>query len=253
MNSPRRPRPTHRSARHTWSTRSIAWLWAAVPSGLLAAAGGPDTAVESGRKALDGWGGFPWYDAASDDVRRIDVSAPYDWSWLADWLPKFSIPNSFLQCAAWLLLAVLLGVLLYYLIGYFLARRRSLHASDGKELSETAIQYLPIAVQDARGDLLAEATRLYQQGDFAQAVLYLFSYQLSQLDKHQFIRLAKGKTNRQYLREVPRMAGLRGLLEQTMVAFEDVFFGNHAISRARFEACWAEVPRFQALLRETRP
>ena len=33
-------------------------------------------------------------------------------------------------------------------------------------------------------------------------MIYLFSHQLVQLDRHQIIRLAKGKTNRQYLREV---------------------------------------------------
>ena len=73
-----------------------------------------------------------------------------------------------------------------------------------------------------RLDLLAEARRHYQAGNYGAAIVYLFSFQLVQLDQRQIIRLAKGKTNRQYLREVgprdrcgPRRAddgGLRGRL-----------------------------------------
>ncbi len=77
-----------------------------------------------------------------------------------------------------------------------------------------------------RLDLLAEARRHYQAGNYGAAIVYLFSFQLVQLDKRQIIRLAKGKTNRQYLREVGPRAALLRLVEQTMVAFEDVFFGN---------------------------
>jgi hypothetical protein len=46
---------------------------------------------------------------------------------------------------------------------------------------------------------------------------------------------------------------LRLLVEQTMVAFEDVFFGDHPLSRARFEACWFELERFDRLVREAVP
>ena len=71
-----------------------------------------------------------------------------------------------------------------------------------------------------------------------------------QLDKHHLIHLSKGKTNRQYLREVGRRAALGKLLQQTMVTFEDVFFGNHAIDRARCDRCWSKQDRFQALVAE---
>jgi len=215
-----------------------------------------DNAVQSGRQALDSWWGYPWYDPATDGIRRIELRKPYDWSWLQDWLPRFSFPDSALQWAAWSLLAILLGALLYYLLRYFRARlgKGGKQAARADEEPEPVqIEFLPVTPQGLRGDLLAEAARLYQEGNYAQAVLYLFSHELVQLDKHQLIHLAKGKTNRQYLREMPRIADLRRLLEQTMVAFEDVFFGHLPMGRARFEACWANVPRFEALLREARP
>jgi hypothetical protein len=32
-----------------------------------------------------------------------------------------------------------------------------------------------------------------------------------------------------------------------MVAFEDVFFGNHPLDRNRFESCWTRLDEFEAL------
>ena len=37
-----------------------------------------------------------------------------------------------------------------------------------------------------------------------------------------------------------------------MVAFEDVFFGNYAIDRTRFESCWSRLDEFDALAAEGR-
>jgi hypothetical protein len=59
--------------------------------------------------------------------------------------------------------------------------------------------------------------------------------------------LSKGKTNRQYLREVGHRAPLRQLVEQTMVAFEDAFFGRHSLDQTRFESCWFRVGEFEKL------
>lgn len=214
-----------------------------------------DDAVVAGREAFDTWQGFPWYDPATDDVRRVDVRVPYDWSWLDDWFPDGLHLDSIVKILGWTLLVLALAVLIYLLLRYFWERFHEGAApapAAEKVRPSPAIQFLPIALQGARGDLLAQAKRLYEQGDFAQAVLYLFSYQLVQLDEHQCIRMARGKTNRQYLRELPRVPFVRRLVERTMVAFEDVFFGHHSIDRARFETCWVEIPEFQAFLREKR-
>jgi hypothetical protein len=102
-------------------------------------------------------------------------------------------------------------------------------------------------VAAGRLDLLAEARRHYEAGNYGAAIVYLFSFQLVQLDRRQIIRLARGKTNRQYLREVGPRISLRKLVEQTMVAFEDVFFGNRQLRRDRFESCWARLEEFETL------
>ncbi len=96
--------------------------------------------------------------------------------------------------------------------------------------------------------MLAAARRAYEEGDFSTAIVYLFSHQLIELDRHQCIRLAKGKTNRQYLRELAQRADLRMLLSETMVRFERVFFGDQRLDQAAFEDCWRQLPQFQQLV-----
>ena len=70
-----------------------------------------------------------------------------------------------------------------------------------------------------------------------------------ELDKHHVIRLAKGKTNRQYVRETRRApAAVARCCETTMVAFEDAFFGRKQLSREAFERCWQRLDEFQSEL-----
>ncbi|MEK6236617.1 MAG: DUF4129 domain-containing protein, partial [Planctomycetales bacterium] len=128
------------------------------------------------------------------------------------------------------------------------------HVAEEVSLAER-VEALPVRVSRDVDDLLAEAKRHYENGNFREAIVYLYSHQLVTLDKHHVIRLAKGKTNRQYAREILRggQQGLSDLLEGTLVAFEDVFFGNHAIDRERFESCWTRLPEFDRLLREEAP
>ena len=73
---------------------------------------------------------------------------------------------------------------------------------------------------------------------------------LVELDKQGLIRLTKGKTNRQYLREVAAIDELRQILQRTMIAFEDVFFGNKDLTRAAFEECWRELDVFERRMLE---
>jgi len=224
----------------------------------------PEASVVAGRKALDKsyWSRYPWYDSDTDAVRRIEVSEPWFWDWLWDLLGSIrawsgvSWPGTLLEWLTWIGIAGLLILLVYLLVRAYLdrsGRRRASGAPGGAAEGAddlARIESLPFPVRAARLDLLAEARQHYQQGDYGEAVKYLFSYQLVQLDKHQRIRLTRGKTNRQYLGEIGPHGGLRRLLEQTMVAFEDFFFGNLTIDRARFESCWSRLGQFEALVME---
>jgi hypothetical protein len=77
----------------------------------------------------------------------------------------------------------------------------------------------------------------------------LYSHFLVRLDQGHKIRLAAGKTNRQYLRELAS-ASSRRMLETVMLAFEDAFFGKHRLARERFEACLAQLEPLNAALAE---
>ncbi len=208
----------------------------------------PDVAVEGGRDALDKWWGYPWYGSATDGVRRIDVKTPRE-SWFWEWLSGL-LAGEFLYWFAWSVLAVLLIVLVILLIRTYLARETGTADDVGlgalaRRLAEIdRVEALPVRLERPQTDLLGEARRNYQQGNYDEAIIYLYSYELIELDKNQIIRLARGKTNRRYLQETRRRSTLGNLLQQTIVAFEDVFFGNLTLSRARFEACWSQLDQF---------
>jgi hypothetical protein len=246
----------------------LAGLLSAIPSAIVAQELTAENAVDVGGEALAESGNYPWYDESKGEVRRINVkganasdSANRDSKWTRS--PGTTTTGrrgwwGFTGLATGLhYLFVVVFILILGLIVYLVARaflkdetqddsvvRRSVTASQDVD----RVQALPFQLRKPTGDFLAEARRLYQAGNYAEAVIYLFSYQLVQLDRHHVIRLAKGKTNRQYLRETRQRPVLRTVLEPTMIAFEDAFFGHKQLSRERFEDCWNRLDEFHAEL-----
>jgi uncharacterized protein DUF4129 len=218
-----------------------------------------DSAVATGKDALSGVGRLPWYDKSQDDVRPLHMvprdtadSSNRNSTWTepdkstttttSSSGPRFSLVGGAMQWVGMTVLVLLLGVLAFLIAKAFLrdevaettATRRIVESSR----DAARVEALPFAVRKPTGDLLSEARRLYEAGDFSEAIIYLFSYELVQLDRQHLIRLAKGKTNRQYLRELRGRPALQAILETTMIAFEDAFFGRKSLTRQRFEDCW---------------
>ena len=213
---------------------------------------------------------LPWYDATQDTIRKVRLrphseppspqdwqrqeQAPreqtgFDWNWDLEWLWVV------LQWSVWILLAVAAIYAIWLLIQAYL--RGELRRSSGtRDVVSTSsaqadlqrLENLPVPLESDDADLLRAAERSYQAGRYSEAIVYLFSYQLIELDRHHLLQLVKGKTNRQYLRELADRQNLRFLIEQTMIAFEDAFFGARELGADRFEACWSEVDRFHRLL-----
>ena len=233
-----------------------------------------ESPVESGKQALNGRTTFPWYDAEKDDLKRIDVTpAPNNQqsasqsNWQADPLsnrPANKGPagpvgggtgaGSVVNLLAWSLIFILLGILVVYLVQTFLNREIqgaivTQSSVDDEPGGADRVENLPFQIAAPRNDFRSEAERLYRAGDFDGAIIYLFSYELLQLDKHHVIQLTRGKTNRQYWRECRTQPELASLLRITIGAFEDVFFGHHALSRERFENCWNGLEDFESKLR----
>ena len=229
-------------------------------SSLLAAADleNPEAAVEAGREALDSFWDYPWYDAQQDDVRRIQIKLPKpprpqrtgsSWGrWDFSWFKWF----------AYAAVVALIGGIAVLLFRAYATRERGRYqgeedraAADSSRSDAERVESLPFHVAAAKTDLLAEARRLYEAGDYNGAIVYLYSHLLVQLDRHQVIRLTRGKTNRQYLWEVGPSQPLGRMLESAIVVFEEAFFGNHSISRRQFEPCWNNLAEFHRLLQRS--
>lgn len=231
-----------------------------------------ERAIEAARDALGERNRLPWYDAERDDVRAMDVP-PTDLGQFSNresrWKAQPATPASgtgnnwqgfgtfgevlttLLKIAFWLLVAGILAFLIYLLVAAYLSRENAAITTTARSTTDDdaadeheRISSLPFTMARPRGDLLDEAMAQHQAGNYRQAVIFLYSYLLIQLDRHQQIHLARGKTNRMYLRELRQRPQLQAILERTMLAFEDVFFGNHAITRESFEACWNQLDEF---------
>jgi len=225
----------------------------------------PDAAVEAGREALQDHWNLNWYDPESDDLAPLDLPPPKPpswsfWTWLGDILSAWNMDLSGLfTFLFWLAAALLIGGVVYVLIKAFrdaelkLAVRGEEELDDGRAHIER-VEALPVSLERPVGDFLQEARRLAASGDLSLAIVYLFSHQLMELDKRHQIRLVKGKTNRQYLRELRRNAPnhpqIGRLVEQTMLLFEGAFFGAHPPAEQKFAECLQATERMAPLLED---
>jgi len=222
-----------------------------------------DRAVREGRQSLQSEVEYPWYDAENDSLRRIEVPEPEEEEEEEPEDPDPSAASSggggssalggIFQALFWGIIILLFAAVIGALIWAFLRADRTQTDDDGTEVVQSShevdrIENLPFKIRTPQSDLLAEAERHYNEGNYREAVIYLYSYKLVELDKNHRIRLAKGKTNRQYLRELHQDRSIAGILERTMIAFEDAFFGHHELSRRRFEDCWNSLGQFRSLM-----
>jgi uncharacterized protein DUF4129 len=219
------------------------------------------------KDSLAGRTRFPFYDRRNDELRRLNVEPPHDpdsANRKTKWAGKKATPRTgafagsgseflgtLLQVLGLTTLIVFIGVLAWLIARAFLKHETT--ESVISKVVETSrdvdrVEVLPFQLRKPSGDFLAEAQRLYEAGQFSEAVIYLYSHLLVQLDRHHIIRLAKGKTNRQYLRETRSRPLLKEILERTMIAFEDAFFGHHVLSREQFEEGWLRLDEFHAEL-----
>ena len=121
--------------------------------------------------------------------------------------------------------------------------------SSGRSRKQS-IEQLPFDLDSADGDFQSAADAAYRSGDLRKAIIYLYSHVLVTLDQNRLIRLRKGKTNRQYLREVQRHQGVSGYFQQVMLPFESVFFGDHEMDAEQFQQCWSGLNRFHSQVKD---
>ncbi len=240
----------------------------------VALAGGDDSLVDpvrAGKNVLERDPKYPWYDADGDSVKppssllkprtnptnqqKRSSSSPFGGSPGA----SSGMFGGVAQLLMMLVLATFLVGLIYAMVVAYLNRENEL-ADQGAAAAGRAdrteadrVESLPFPVRRVERTLLDDARKHYEAGNYREAIIFLYSHLLVSLDRAQLIRLERGKTNRQYLGEVSPHRALRGALEPTMVAFEDVFFGNHDLPRKQFEDCWRQCPEMERVLSALTP
>ena len=214
-----------------------------------------EQSVSRAKEALGKKSTFPWYDAEKDELRplrmpKVETPTPQPTPSINP--PAINLPiGEILQVLLWIAIAVIVGLLVF--AGWKAYRNLKPQAKEGPA-GATAIgeaidpivdlAALPGAPEGAIHEFLARSKRAYEQGRLREAMIYLFSYQLVELNRQQLIHLTRGKTNRQYLREVRNQPPLASLFEQSIEAFELAFFGNEPLSNERFETVWNRLDDF---------
>lgn len=197
--------------------------------------------VQSGRQALGSHWSYPWYDEATDGIRSLNIEPEK-----TEHVERRSSTHASggesgsVDVLVMTIAAVVLSAIAILLVRAFLKTERATAIAEpqhSRAIDITRIEQLPFQLDLDVTDLLAAARKFYAAGQYGQAMVYLYSHLLLELDRRQMIVLARGKTNRQYLREAASSGEIKELLRLSMIAFEDVFFGHHALARARFEKC----------------
>lgn len=199
--------------------------------------------------------------SAVRDQADLQVQSGNNWDWSFEW-PEW-IQNFFswwgellatFGLNGWIVLLVLLAVVFLIVIFVILARTewgRSLIARNDRATRRrkaVAKEELPFELEAANlsvDGLWQHATRAKQQGDFRRALMFLYSYLLIELDANQMIRLSRGKTNRDYGRELTGILSVYPCFVATMDAFERVFFGRFQLESEQVEELFSQVGRLE--------
>ena len=225
---------------------------------------------------------LPWYDASSGELKQSDAPSrpgsvvsdrnripPFQSKKKGQPKPKPAAPapaattgagtastvgTSLVWIAAIVFAALLIGLLIY---GFL-----KLESGDGDADGEDAkkrkrkirdhIKHLPFEIEEHDGDFETFAEKALRNGDYSNAVIYLFADLLVAMNESGVVRLQRGKTNRQYLNEIWDHGEIRPYYRKVMTAFEDAFFGKHVIEKSRAEECFSDRPAFDAAIEKIR-
>ncbi|WP_435009984.1 DUF4129 domain-containing protein [Tundrisphaera lichenicola] len=205
-------------------------------------------------KAL-GKGSFPWYDAAKDAIRPIQVPLDRnpDTSKDSTQSGPTSTPAKGFDLGGWIAFGVFslgLGILVGVLVWFWRRYEPSLdgelddraESTGGVARSEELPPGLRLGYDPA--DPWSEALRRRDRGDLAGAIVCLFAHQLLTLSRLGLLRLAPGRTGRQLLRSITDEQ-FRRLVTPTLGIFEAAYYGHREPSAEEFAAAWAAAERFQ--------
>jgi hypothetical protein len=203
-------------------------------------------AAEEGRDSLRSSYDYPWYDAANDTTRGLAL--PPDQTKAPPPPPPptqvtygTSTSSGDFQYLWWFLLVVVVLIILWLIIRTMQQRDPEWQAAKarpqpGTLTSVARLTDLPVELSPRITNMQDEARRLSGIGNYGLAIVYLYSHMLVRLTEARRIQLAKGKTNRQYLRELRSDPELWKFFSRAIGQFEGSYFGDHPPSPAMFDA-----------------
>ena len=128
---------------------------------------------------------------------------------------------------------IVAAVVIFILSVFFIARN----------LSRSLVREAEIAAENDDDDTLLtsqgamqRAQTLSGQGDYRNAVRYLYLSSLLILDEHGVLRYDRSRTNREYLRSVSSKPGLAGPLSDVIDVFDRVWYGFDQVDEETFQS-----------------
>jgi hypothetical protein len=196
---------------------------------------------------------------ASDRLDRIastNNTKTKSYSWLTEFfegLLEFFRNTWHIVLIVVLVAAVTLVVLLLVRIQNLVeAPNRQLSGTTSVATQQRKVTDLPFELDSPDIPLFQLVEQHRARGDYSKAIVYLYSLMLIELDSVGLIRLAKGKTNWTYLRELTPRQHENAFATKVVYWFEHVFFGKQNMDAQAFESLWATFPQFNERLKEAR-
>lgn len=139
--------------------------------------------------------------------------------------------SRFILIGAIILLAAASGYLLYRLLKSALRR----HPRPSLELGTAGAREIDRTALDVPEHTMDEARRRLARGDLYGAVRIAHGRLLELLDRRRIVRLAAGKTNRDYLQECSRQNPQWPLLLQSTRMYEQVVYARRQVTPGSLE------------------
>lgn len=189
-------------------------------------------------------------------INNGGTKAAKDFSWLSD---IFRGMLTFIR-DFWQILLIIALIAVLSLVAFFLVKIQRLMDSPANKSSggtsvatqQRKVTDLPFELDRQDLPLLQLVEQYRNQGEFSQAIIYLYSYILIELDAAGLVRLAKGKTNWTYLSELNPRPQEKALTTSVVYWFEHIFFGKQEMDAAAFDTIWTALPSFHEGLKAYR-
>lgn len=178
----------------------------------------------------DALGRVPWYDAGTDDWKRV---VPRERTQHEE-MDGFGDVSLFAFAMYALIIAAL--ALLLALIWKLRTPAAPTPAQRRHATVQAGMAELPFPLDVGDGDPESGFRAACAAGDWRQAVIWLYAWQLLLLDGAGRLRLMAGKTNRTYLAEIAGERTLAEALGSTVAVFERAYFGREAVDGPQVQA-----------------